>query len=214
VRRVAKRTKIYDRKCPGLFVSTTTSGVSTFYYKATNPGTGKQFTGWLGVFNVETFNVEHARTKVYALRGNGAVAIVETMRQQKVQQNKRGRPVNQLIEERIEWMKEDEQKEDGEMRPRIETWKNVASHLRRFLGKALGHKLATEITKNDIAALSNDILDGKYGKKSVANARHMRRATSALFNWAAEAGRDYVPASPYVNLPAQERAPAQTRPLG
>ena len=33
------------------------------------------------------------------------------------------------------------------------------------------------------------------------NARHMRRAASALFNWAAEAGRDYVTASPCINLP-------------
>jgi integrase len=39
------------------------------------------------------------------------------------------------------------------------------------------------------------------GKPSVANARHMRRAASGLFNWAAEAGRDYVTASPCVNLP-------------
>jgi len=67
--RVTKRTKIYDRKCPGLFVSITTSGVATFYYKFTNPGTGRQSTGWLGVYNPETFDVDHARTKVYGLRG-------------------------------------------------------------------------------------------------------------------------------------------------
>jgi len=36
---------------------------------------------------------------------------------------------------------------------------------------------------------------------SVSNARHMRRAASAMFTWAAEAGRDYVPANPCVNLP-------------
>src|SRR4029077_14898402 len=48
---------------------------------------------------------------------------------------------------------------------------------------------------------SNDIVAGKLGVTSIANARHMRRAASGLFNWAAEAGRDYVTASPCVNLP-------------
>ncbi|MGY3512884.1 hypothetical protein [Bradyrhizobium lupini] len=52
------------------------------------------------------------------------------------------------------------------------------------------------VTKHDIATLSNDIVAGKFGKPSVSNARHMRKAASGLFNWAAEAGRDYVTASP------------------
>ena len=87
-------------------------------------------------------------------------------------------------------------KPDGEMRPRIESWENVASHLRRFLSPRLGKKIASEVTKHDIATLSNDIVAGKLGVPSVANARHMRRAASGLFNWAAEAGRDDVTASP------------------
>jgi hypothetical protein len=97
------------------------------------------------------------------------------------------------------------QKAGREMRPRIESWENVASHLRRFLGSRLGRKLAGEVTKHDIATLSNDIVAGKLGVPSVANARHMRRAASGLFNWAAEAGRDYVTASPCVK-PAQRCA--------
>jgi integrase len=87
------------------------------------------------------------------------------------------------------------------MRPRIEGWENVASHLRRFLSPRIGKKLPREVTKHDIATLSNDFVAGKLGVPSVANARHMRRAPSGLFNWAAEAGRDYVTASPCVNLP-------------
>jgi hypothetical protein len=53
--------KIYDRKCPGLYVSITTAGVATFTFKFTDPETGKQRTGWLGVYNPETFTVEVAR---------------------------------------------------------------------------------------------------------------------------------------------------------
>jgi integrase len=201
-KRVTSRVKIYDRKCPGLYVSITTAGVATFSLKHTDPMTGKQRSGWLGVYNPETFTVEDARAKVYALKGTGAAALAETFRDRKAQQTKRGKTVDDIIEERIEWMKTPVKKPDGEMRPRIESWSNVASHLWRFLSPRLGKKIASEVTKHDIATLSNDIVAGKLGgKASVSNARHMRRAASGLFNWAAEAGRDYVSASPCVNLP-------------
>jgi integrase len=213
-KRVTKRVKIYDRKCPGLYVSITTVGVATFNFKFTDPATGKQRTGWLGVYNPETFAVEDARSRVYGLRGTGAAALAETFRDRKVQQAKRGPTVDGIIDERIEWMKELVKKPDGEMRPRIESWDNVASHLRRFLSPRLGKKIASEVTKHDIATLSNDIVAGKLGgKASVSNARHMRRAASGLFNWAAEAGRDYVSASPCVNLPKLDDEHPRTRVL-
>src|SRR5690242_21681603 len=93
-RRVAQRTKFYDRKCPGLYVSITTAGVATFSFKFTDPATGKQRTGWLGVYNPETFTVEDARSRVYGLRGTGAGALAETFRARKVQQAKRGKTVD------------------------------------------------------------------------------------------------------------------------
>jgi integrase len=200
-KRITKRVKIYDRKCPGLYVSITTAGVATFSFKFTDPATGKQRTGWLGVYNPETFAVEDARSKVCGLKGTGTAALAETFRDHKTQQAKRGKTVDDIIEERIDWMKTPVKKRDGEMRPRIESWENVASHLRRFLSPRIGKKLPSEVTKHDIATLSNDFVAGKLGVPSVANARHMRRAASGLFNWAAEAGRDYVTASPCVNLP-------------
>ena len=213
-KRVTKRVKIYDRKCPGLYVSITTAGVATFSFKFTDPETGKQRTGWLGVYNPETFAVEHARSKVYGLKGKGGEAVAETFRDRKVRQAKQGRTVDEIIEERIDWMKTPVLKADGEMRPRIETWSNVASHLRRFIKPRLGKKLANEVTKQDIASLSNDIVAGKHGgKPSVSNARHMRRAASGLFNWAAEAGRDYVTASPCINLPDLDAEHARQRVL-
>ena len=137
-KRVAKRVKIYDRKCPGLYVSINTAGVATFSFKFTDPATGKQRTGWLGVYSPETFAVEDARNRVYGLRGTGAAALAETFRDRKVQQARKGKTVDEIIEERIEWMKRPVRKPDGEMRSRIESWENVASHLRRFLGPRLG----------------------------------------------------------------------------
>src|SRR5258706_3479748 len=162
-KRVAKRVKIYDRKCPGFYVSITTAGVTTFSFKFTDPKTGKQRTGWLGVYNPETFAVEDARSKVYGLRGTGAAALAETFRDRKVRQAKRGKTVDEIIDERIEWMKVPVRKPDGEMRPRIESWENTASHLNRFVRPRLGKKLPSEVTKHDIATLSHDIVPGKFG---------------------------------------------------
>src|SRR6478735_12617896 len=82
-KRVAKRAKLYDRKCPGLYVSITAAGVATFSYKFTDRQTGKQRTGWLGVYNPETFTVEDARSRVYGLKGLGTQALAETFRDQK-----------------------------------------------------------------------------------------------------------------------------------
>ena len=110
-------------------------------------------------------------------------------------------------------MKTPVKKPDGEMRPRLESWENIASHLRRFVRPRLGKKLPSEVTKHDIATLSNDIVAGKFGVPSVSNARHMRKAVSGLFNWAAEAGRDYVTASPCVNLPKLDPEHPRTRVL-
>jgi integrase len=214
-KRVVRRVKFYDRKCPGLYVSIIPAGVATFFHKFTDRSTGKQRSKWLGVHNPETFAVEQARTEVYALKtriGNGE-NIAESLRQLKARKAKRGMTVDDIIEERIAWMKTPVRKPDGEMRPRIESWEGVASHLRRFISPRLGKKLATEVTKHDIAQLSNDIAAGKLGVPSIANARHMRRAASGLFNWAAEAGRDYVTASPCVNLPKLDPEHPRTRVL-
>ncbi|WP_409187577.1 integrase arm-type DNA-binding domain-containing protein [Bradyrhizobium sp. RDM4] len=212
-KRVAKRVKLYDRKCPGLYVSITTAGVATFSFKFTDRQTGKQRTGWLGVYNPETFTVDDARSKVYGLKAMGSAALAPTFRDQKTAKAKRGKNVAEIIDERIKWMKELVKKPDGELRPRLESWENPESHLNRFVRPRLGKKLAIDVTKHDIATLSNDIVEGKFGKPSVSNARHMRKAASGLFNWAVEAGRDYVTASPCVNLPKLDPEHPRTRVL-
>ncbi len=201
-RRVTERIKVYDRKCPGLYVSIIPAGAATLNFKFTDPTTGKQRSTVLGVHNPETFTVQDARSKVYALKALDPATLVEQLRQRQTQKTKRGKTVDEIIEERIDWMKTPVRKADGETRPRIESWENIARHLHNFVSPRLGKKFAAEVTKHDIATLSNDIVAGKHGgKPSVSNARHMRRAASGLFNWAAEAGRDYVTASPCVNLP-------------
>ncbi|WP_164940822.1 tyrosine-type recombinase/integrase [Bradyrhizobium zhanjiangense] len=211
-RRVPKRVKFYDRKCPGLYVSITTAGVATFSIKFTDPQTGKQRTGWLGVYNPETFTVDDARSKVYGLRGTGAAAIAETFRDRKERQAKRGKSVDEIIEERIDWMKTPVRKADGEMRPRLESWENTASHLRRFIGSKLGRKIAADVTRGDIQALSDDIVAGRHGgKASVSNARHMRKAASGMFRWALR--REYITANPCSDLEPLDPEHPRTRVL-
>jgi integrase len=212
-KRVTQRVKIYDRKCPGLYVSITTAGVATFSFKFTDKQAGRQRTGWLGVYNPETFTVEHARAKVYGLKARGGTALAETFRDHKAQQAKHGKTVAEIVEERIAWMQTPVKKADGELRPRIEDWQHTARHLRRFITARLGNKLPAEVTNDDLATLSNDIVEGRFGKPSVRNAKHMRAAASGLFGWMAEAGRAYVTTSPYVNLPALDALHPRTRVL-
>jgi hypothetical protein len=50
----------------------------------------------------DTFTVEDARSKVYGLKARGGGAVAETLRQQKVRRHKRGKTVDEIIEERIE----------------------------------------------------------------------------------------------------------------
>src|SRR5262249_7992653 len=107
------------------------------------------------------------------------------------------------------------------MGPRKKDWANMASHLNRFVRPRLGKMIASEVTKHDIAQLQADILAGtliiKKGKTtkkgSISSARHMHKAGSGLFNWAAEAGRDYVQTAPWVNLPPLDAEPPHKRKL-
>src|ERR1700739_1279098 len=114
-------------------------------------------TGWLGIYNPETFTVEDARSKVYGLRGMGGDTLAETFREHKAAKAKRGKHVDEIIEERIEWMKTLVRKPDGEMRPRIETWENVASHLWRFITPRLGKKSGSEGTQEELCMLWKSI---------------------------------------------------------
>lgn len=214
-KRIGKRVKIYDRKCPGLYISIIPAGVATFYFKFTDPSAGKQRTVQLGVYNPETLTTDDARSKVYALKALDPAVLVEQLRRTKAARGKHGKTVAEIIEARIDWMKQVEVKEDGEKRPRIESWKNVASHLRRFVKPRLGTKIASDVTRDDIAKLTDDILDGKFGTQSKSNARHMRRAVSGLYTWAAQPGRSYVPETcrPCWNLPKLPKEHARKRVL-
>jgi hypothetical protein len=203
---VKKRRKYYDRRTRGLYVSITPAGIATFSCNFTDAA-GRPTSRMLGVYHPETFKVAHARAEVAALKAKGGAAIGELLRQRKAKATTQGITVAQLIEKRIEFMSTLEKKDDGKMRPRIESWEGVARHPRNFVSPKLGHMVAGDVTADDIVTLSNDIVAGRHGgKASLSNARHMRRACSAMFKWAMEPGNRFVDANPCVNLPKLKRS--------
>jgi integrase len=215
--RVTERKKYFDRLCPGLYVSIVPPCIASFYINYTDAA-GRPKSGKFADYS-ESFRVADARGTVYAWKAMGGAAIGEMLRQGKVKAAKQGITLDQLIEKRVEWMSAPDKKDDGEMRPRIESSENVARHLRNLVSPRLGRMIAREVTADDIATLSNDIVagryvvDGKARKASLSNARHMRRAASAMFKWAMEAGNRVVDANPCVGLPKLKRERPKTRVL-
>jgi integrase len=213
-KRVDQRDKVYDKKASGLYISRTASGVTAFNFKFTHPTTGKQCSTKIGDYS-PAFGVDAARSRVYAMKAMEPAELVALLAQKQADKVAQGKTVDEIIKERVAWMKAPVLKADGELRPRIETWSNAESHLRRFISPRFGKMAASTVIKRDIAALSDDLVAGRYpgSKASLSNARHMRRAASGLFNWAAEAGREYVTASPCANLPPLDKEHARTRVL-
>jgi integrase len=211
--KVSRRTKFYDSKCPGLYVSVTTSGVATFNFKFTDH-CGERQTLSLGTYSDE-FTVADARTEAHRLKGQlgRGKDIAKQARHAKAQAVKRSKTVSEIVNARMLWIMTPERKPDGELRARIESWPDVERIFNRFVLPRLGKMVASEVTKHDIAQLSNDIVEGKLGVPSISNARHVRRALSGLFAWASEAGRDFVTSSPCVNLPPLGKEHPRTRVL-
>jgi integrase len=225
---VTKRMRIYDAECSGFNVSLSPTAPPTFHLKYTCPIVKGRRSHRLGVYVLGERDVDYWRKEAMKLKIRIADGedIAQTARKaQQLQAKLSGVTVGEIIDKRIAWVSELVPKgrdKDGiklKMGPRKKDWANMASHLDRFVRPRLGRMIASEVTKHDIAQLQADILQGKLiingrpCKPSISSARHMRKAVSGLFKWAAEAGRDYVTTSPCVNLPPLDREPPRTRKL-
>jgi integrase len=197
--RPEKRLRVYCTKVKGFFVSITPRGVATFYFRYWDDTQGKQIDRWIGDYSAEHLTVDQARAEAQSLAGRVGKGedIAAATRQQKVVT---GKTVT-MIDEYLDDIKTPVKKADGEKRPRVESWQGIEGYLNRFARPRLGKMVASEVSNDDIAKLQNDIVRGKFGTPSVANARNARTSISGLFNWAMEAGRKYVKTSPCVNLP-------------
>jgi hypothetical protein len=192
-RKVAKQEKLFDEKCSGLYVSVSPKG-AMFNFKYFDRQLQKQRTVEVGPYVKDKFTVVEARIKGddFRSRAAGGESLVETLRRKEIEAQREGKTVDDIITGYVEWIKTPVQKADGEMRPRIETWEGTEGYLRRFTSKALGTRRGSSVENDDIANVSNDIVAGMYGKASISNARNFRSCTSAMFEWAAEAGRKWV----------------------
>jgi integrase len=216
--KVRKQTKHYDRSVGGLYVSVS-SKRAVFNLKYTDPTTRKRSTIKIGVYDAELFDVDAARTEAMLLkrRIRRGEDVAQSARQARELQAKlSGVTVSQLIDLRIAWISEviavRRHTVDGviiKRKPRMKDHANMAAHLNRFVRPRLGPLIASEVSKHHIAQLQADILAGKFIVRKrkadagppISSARHMRKAVSGLFSWAAEVGRDYVSTSPCVDLP-------------
>jgi integrase len=227
-RPIKQRAKIYDADCSGLYVSLSPTAPPTFFLKYSSNGKSGACHR-LGIYQaggdgIEARDVAYWRTEALKLRGRigGGEDIAATTRQARQLQAKQGVTVDRIIDERIAWVSQLVPKgrdKDGiklKMGSRKKDWANMASHLNRFVRPRLGRMIASEVSKHDIAQLQADILAGtliiKRGKTakqgSISSARHMRKAVSGLFKWAAQ--KDYVTTSPCVNLEPLDREPPRT----
>jgi integrase len=208
-----KRLRVYCTKLPGFFVSITPRGVATFYFRYWDDAQGKQVDHWIGDYHNTELDVDNARAQASILSGRVGKGehITAAARQDKASA---GKKVAEIITEYIEWMKEPVKKEDGEKRPRVESFDTIAGYLNRFALPRLGKMAAVGVDCDDIAKLQTDITKGVYGcKASLSSARNTRTAMSGMFKWAAEAGRRYVKTSPCVNLPKLDKEVKRKRVL-
>jgi integrase len=226
---VTKRTKVYDAECSGLYVSLSPTAPPTFYLKCTSPITKKQASHRLGVYQDGERDVDYWRRQAAKLkfRIDDGEDVAQTARQErKLQANLSCLTIGEIIDRYVAWISAEievrRHTENGviiKKKPRLKDWANTASHLNRFVRPRLGKMIASEITNRDIAQLQADILAGtliinrRPCKPSISSARHMRKAVSGLFSWAAEVGRDYVSASPCVNLPPLPKEEPRKRKL-
>lgn len=228
--RVTKQTKFYDggrQGVPCLYVSVTPKGVATFNLKYTHPHTHRGSTIKVGVYHPELFTIEMARIEAMKLklRIDRGEDVAQAHRQAKAQQAKlSGVTVDQVIDQRIAYISElvpKGREKDGitlKMAPRKRAWKCMADHMNRLIRPRLGKKVASEVTPDDMAQLQTDILAGMFDRRqtgrvgpSISNARHMRKAASSLFKWAAQ--QRYITGSPCINLVPLDSPVPRTRKL-
>ena len=197
--KVRNRTKFYDEG-PGaiknFYVDVLPSGVATFCFK-------KPYVR-IGVYrpadHLEAFTVKEARIAAREIQtriDRGEDVSAKAKRDQAAFKERQGMTIDKLAALYIEHIKIPVPK-CGKLLPRVETWANVESHLRRLVSPRIGRMLVGDVKRSDIAELADDIVEGKFGKASRNNARHMCMAVSAMFKFAIK--KEFIATSPAILL--------------
>jgi integrase len=194
-----KRIKVFDTVCPGFYASITPKGIATFSLRYWHIKLGAQKQVEIGTYSADGWTVEKARAKALDLKGRASLGQ-PIDNEVKLFQASTGATVGVMIDDFVAWMQAPVKKADGELRPRIESWSNVAGFLEREVRPAIGWMSPSDVTNNEIAAIQQNIAE-----RSTSGARQTRSAMKRLFAFGAEAGansRKYgLKSSPVHNLP-------------
>jgi integrase len=195
-RRVAKQTKIYDKVCAGFYVSISPKGVATFAFKYWNAKANKQSSVTIGVYDPDSLTPADARAEALTLSSK-ALRGIDISGQAKKAKTAGTSTVSQMLDDFITEISSLEKKPDGEMRPVLESWENVAGFLNREVRPSIGTMSPADVTNVEIACIQQTV-----AKRSTSGARQTRSAMKRLFAFGAEAGRPYgLISSPVHNLP-------------
>jgi integrase len=215
--KVKKRTKVFDTKCPGFYVSIlppkgdADHGRATFSLQYWDIKLGKRGYVEIGVYDPKGWTVELARAKAQDLSGRAGLGR-NIKNEVKILQAASGATVGQMIDDFIAAVRTLEKKADGEMRPILESWENVRGFLNREVRPAIGFMAPADVTNNEIAQIQQNI-----AKRSTSGARQTRSAMKRLFAFGSEAGdntRKYgLTSSPVHNLPKVKKEHERTRVL-
>jgi integrase len=211
---VAKQTKYFDEKCPGLYAGVGPKGRVTFFYKFWNKQIGKQETVEIGrceqdQLTAEVINLVRADAQDRSSRIKRG--LVSQVKVRHVQQRAEigGATVDRVIDDFVAYIGKEVLQPDGEKRPRLASWKNTAGFLEREVRPDIGKYSAAEVTNSDIARIQKRI-----AKRSTSGARQVRSAMIRLFKFGAEADNPYgLKISPCHNLPKVDKEHPCTRVL-
>lgn len=198
---VEERTKFYDTEVKGFFASVSPTAITfsvKVWDKFTDPKNPVQRPLTL---DEDTAKLARRAARDLLEKAEDGVNVVALRRGVREQVKNEAKSFDTVCDEYLDWCGRDEKqwvKKQWGVVPRIEGWHNYASHLKNARA-AFGKCAITEIKKGDIANLLRDIAEKK---KKVGLAHNLRTAIYGVFKWASEAGREYCPFNPCVDLPS------------
>lgn len=175
-----------DITCKGLSLKITKMGVKSFSYTFR---LGSK-TGRVTLGQYPDLKLADARVRVEALRKQVAGGI-DPRHVKAEERSKRERTVSEMASQFIERY----------AKPKNKSWRQAESNLRLYLVSALGSRPVSSVTRGDIHAILDRLINEGKGPSANRALAHMRK----FFGWLVE--RDYIEHSPadHIKKPFSEK---------
>lgn len=163
-----KRALYQDHRHPGLSIRVTSSGIKTFYvFKRPKHGAPEM----IAIGRYPDITIEMAR--------NSAMEIVSALaRGASFVQSHRDRRDELTLSALFQLFL------DRHAKPYKKTWKNDESNFNLYLGRTLGSRKLSEVSRRSITELMDEVTSG--GRSPVTTERAVLSLGRKLFNWAKE----------------------------